>query len=185
MASLGGSAPGVVDGSLSNTLNNQGEPPEVIDNTQESPSTITNPSGIILDENGKKTESHFSPNFDISQNLLNKFMTTHLFHKSYYKMTLQILLRLHVVMSEVTTSPQQQTNFPLSPLAQSHFLFSQVIVQDGYDSDAGVDHNVATNLEGPQEIDEIDIPQVGDDDTASKGVDEAQSSDNFVSIPPC
>ena len=67
---------------------------------------------------------------------------------------------------------------------QSNFLFSQVIVQDGYDSDAGVDHNVATNLEGPQEIGEIDIPQVGDDDTASNGVDEAQSSDNFVNIPP-
>ena len=70
------------------------------------------------------------------------------------------------------------------PLAQSHFLFSQVIVQGGYDSDAGVDHNVATNLKGPQEIDEIDIPQVGDDDTTSNGVDEAQSSDNFVNIPP-
>ena len=72
----------------------------------------------------------------------------------------------------------------MSPLAQSHFLFSQVIIQDGYDSDAGVDHNVATNLEGPQEIDEIDIPEVGDDGTASNGVDEAQSSDNFVNIPP-
>ena len=68
---------------------------------------------------------------------------------------------------------------------QSHFLFSQVVVQDGYDSDAGVDHNVATNLDGPQEIDEIDIPQVGDDGcTASNGVDKAQSSDNFVDMPP-
>ena len=75
-------------------------------------------------------------------------------------------------------------NFPLSPSVQSHFLFSQVVVQDGYDSDAGVDHNVATNLEGPQEIDETDIPQVGDDGTALNGVDEAQSSDNFVDIPP-
>ena len=75
-------------------------------------------------------------------------------------------------------------NFPLLPPVQSHFLFSQVVVQDGYDSDAGVDHNVATNLKGPQEIDEIDIPQVGDDGTASNGVDEAQSSDNFVNIPP-
>ena len=75
-------------------------------------------------------------------------------------------------------------NFPLSPPVQSHFLFSQVIVQDGYHSDADVDHNVATNLRGPQEIDEIDIPQVGDDGTASNGVDEAQSSDNFVDIPP-
>ena len=88
----------MADISSNNTLNNQGEPPEVIDNTQESPSTITNPSGIISDENGKKTESHFSPNFDISQNLFNILMTTHLFHKSYCKMTLQILLRLHVVM---------------------------------------------------------------------------------------
>ena len=75
-------------------------------------------------------------------------------------------------------------NFPLSPPAQSHFLFSQVVIQDGYDSDAGVDHNVAKNLEGPQEIDEIDIPQVGHDGTASNGVEEAQSSDNFVNIPP-
>ena len=63
----------------------------------------------------------------------------------------------------------------MSPPAQSHFLFSQVVVQDGYDSDAGVDHKVATNLEGPQETDEIDIPQVGDDGTASNGVDEAQA----------
>ena len=72
----------------------------------------------------------------------------------------------------------------MSPPAQSHFLFSQVVIQDGYDSDAGVDHNVATNLKGPQEIDEIDIPQVGDDGTASNGVEEAQSSDNLVDIPP-
>ena len=43
---------------------------------------------------------------------------------------------------------------------------------------------VTTNLEGPQEIDEIDIPQVGVDGTASNGVEEAQSSDNFVDIPP-
>ena len=43
---------------------------------------------------------------------------------------------------------------------------------------------VATNLEGPQEIDEIDIPQVGVDGTASNGVEEAQSSDDFVNIPP-
>ena len=74
-------------------------------------------------------------------------------------------------------------NFPLLPPAQSHFLFSQVVVQDGYDSDAGVDHNVATNLKESQEIDEIDIPQVGDDGTASNGVEEAQSSYNFVNIP--
>ena len=67
----------------------------------------------------------------------------------------------HGDASEVATSPQPQTNFPLSPLVQLHFLFSQVIIQDGYESDAGVDHNVATNQEGPQEIDEIDIPQVG------------------------
>ena len=75
-------------------------------------------------------------------------------------------------------------NFPLSPPVQSHFLFSQVVIQDGYDSDAGVDHNDATNLKGPQEIDEIDIPQVGDDGTTSNGVEEAQSSDNFVDILP-
>ena len=75
-------------------------------------------------------------------------------------------------------------NFPLSPPALSHSLFSQVVIQDCYDSDAGVDHNVVTNLEGPQDIDEIDIPQGGDDGTASNGVDEAQSSDNFVDIPP-
>ena len=47
--------------SSNKTLNNQGEPPEVIDNTQESPSTITNPSGIILDENGKKQSLIFLP----------------------------------------------------------------------------------------------------------------------------
>ena len=88
----------MADISSNNTLNYQGEPPEVIDNTQESPSTITSPSRIISDENGKKTESHFSPNFDISQNLFNIVTTTHLFHKSYCKMTLQILLRLHMVM---------------------------------------------------------------------------------------
>ena len=69
----------MADISSNNALNNQGEPPEVIDNTHDSPSTITNPSGIILDENGKTTESHFSPNFDISQNLLYIFVTTHLF----------------------------------------------------------------------------------------------------------
>ena len=86
--------------------------------------------------------------------------------------------------SEVATSRQPQMNFPLSPPAQSHFLFSEVVVQDGQDSDAGVVHKAATNLEDPQEIDEIDITQVGDDGTASNGVEKAQSSDNFVDIPP-
>ena len=69
-------------------------------------------------------------------------------------------------------------------LLKLQLVHSHKQTSHGYDSDAGVDHNVATNLKGPQEIDEIDIPQVGDDGTASNGVDKEQSSDNFVNIPP-
>ena len=43
-------------------------------------------------------------------------------------------------------------NFPLSPPVQSHFLFSQVVIQDGYDSDAGVGHNVATTLKDARKL---------------------------------
>ena len=55
--------------------------------------------------------------------------------------------------------------------------------QDGYDSDSGIDHNVAINGEGPLEVDEPDIPEVGASSSTSTGVSDEQNAGNFVDIP--
>ena len=55
--------------------------------------------------------------------------------------------------------------------------------QDGYDSDSGIDHNVAINGEGPLELDEPDIPEVGASSSTSTGVSDEQNAGNFVNIP--
>ena len=55
---------------------------------------------------------------------------------------------------------------------------------DGYDSDAGVDHNVAICLEGPQELDEAEVPEVGDDTAASNSGGQSEQGGQVVDIPP-
>ena len=52
-----------------------------------------------------------------------------------------------------------------------------------YDSDSGIDLNVAINGEGPLELDEPDIPEVGASSSTSSGVSDEQNAGNFIDIP--
>ena len=79
--------------------------------------------------------------------------------------------------------PLPQSNLPKSPQLQSHLSSLQQLEQDGYDSDSGIDHNVAINSEGPLEVDEPDIPEVGASSSTSTGVSDEQNAGNFVDIP--
>ena len=79
--------------------------------------------------------------------------------------------------------PPPQSNLPKSPQLQSHLPSLQQLEQDGYDSDSGIDHNVAINGEGPLELDEPDIPEVGASSSTSTGVLDEQYAGDFVDIP--
>ena len=76
--------------------------------------------------------------------------------------------------------PPPQSNFPESPQLQSHLPSLQQLEQDGYDSDSGIDHNVAINGEDPLELNEPDIPEVGASSSTSTGVSDEQNAGNFV-----
>ena len=76
-----------------------------------------------------------------------------------------------------------QSNLPESPQLQSHLPSLQQLEQDGYDSDSGIDHNVAINGEGPLELDEPDMPEVGVSSSTSTGVLDKQNAGNFIDIP--
>ena len=79
--------------------------------------------------------------------------------------------------------PPPQSNLPESPQLQSHLSSLQQLEQEGYDSDSGIDHNVAINGEGPLELDEPDIHEVGASSSTSTGVSDEQNAGNFVNIP--
>ena len=76
-----------------------------------------------------------------------------------------------------------QSNLPESLQLQSHLLSLQQLEQDGDDSDSGIDHNVAINGEGPLELDEPDIPEVGASSSTSTGVSDEQNAGNLVDFP--
>ena len=69
------------------------------------------------------------------------------------------------------------------PPQSSHLPSLQQLEQDGYDSDSGIDHNTAINGEGPLEVDEPDIPEVGASSSTSTGVSDEQNAGNFIDIP--
>ena len=79
--------------------------------------------------------------------------------------------------------PPPQSNLPESLQLQSHLPSLQQLEQDGYDSDSGIDHNAAINGEGPLEVDEPDIPEVGASSSTLIGVSDDLNAGNFVNIP--
>ena len=78
--------------------------------------------------------------------------------------------------------PPPQSNLPESPQLQSQLPSLQQLEQDGYDSDSGIDHNVAINGEGPLELDEPDIPEVGVSSSTSTGVSDEQNAGNLEQL---
>ena len=76
------------------------------------------------------------------------------------------------------------SNLPSLPGPQSHLPSCLPLEDDGYDSDAGVDRYVAICLEGPQKLDKAEVPEVGDDTSASNSGGQGEHGGQAVDIPP-
>ena len=89
-----------------------------------------------------------------------------------------------IIVNDDGHPPQPLSNIPLSPEQRSHFPSQRELEQDGYDSDQGIDRNVGIISEGPQEIDEEDIPEEDPSGTTIVGTTAGPNNDVFIDIPP-
>ena len=89
-----------------------------------------------------------------------------------------------IIVNDDGHPPQPLSNIPLSPEQRSHFPSQRQLEQDGYDSDQGIDQNVGIISEGPQEIDEEDIPEEDPSGTTIVGTTAGPNNDVFIDIPP-
>ena len=83
----------------------------------------------------------------------------------------------------IATGPEI-SNIPLSPEVQSHLPSHSDLEQDGYDSDASVNPYAEVADEGPLEVNEPPLQEVGNGDTPLGVVQEDTESSCFVNIPP-
>ena len=83
----------------------------------------------------------------------------------------------------IATGPEI-SNIPLSPEVQSHLPLRSDWGQDGYDSDASVNPYAEVADEGPLEVNEPPLQEVGNGDTALGVVQEDTESSRFIDIPP-
>ena len=89
-----------------------------------------------------------------------------------------------IIVNDDSHPPQPLSNIPLSPEQRSHFPSQRQLEQYGYDSDQGIDRNVGIISEGPQEIDEEDIPEEDPSGTTIVGTTAGPNNDVFIDIPP-
>ena len=92
---------------------------------------------------------------------------------------------LGVTLAEehIATSPEI-SNIPLSPEGQLHLLLHNDLEQDGYDLDESVDPYAEVSDEGPLEVDEPTLQEVGKGDIPVGVVQEDTESSHFIDIPP-
>ena len=83
----------------------------------------------------------------------------------------------------IATGPEI-SNIPLSPEVQSRLLSRSDLERDGYDSDASVNPYAEVADEGPLEVDEPPLQEVGNGDTPLGVVQEDTEIGCFVDIPP-
>ena len=83
----------------------------------------------------------------------------------------------------IATGPEI-SNIPLSPEVQSCLPLHSDLEQDGYDSDASVDPYAEVADEGPLEVDEPPLQEVGNGDIPLGLVQEDTESSRFIDIPP-
>ena len=76
-----------------------------------------------------------------------------------------------------------QTNMPVSPEVQSHFVTAAIRKADGYDSDKDVNLNNTIINEESLEVDEEELPEVGADVDAVEGQGTTTNVRTFVDIP--
>ena len=83
----------------------------------------------------------------------------------------------------IATGPEI-SNIPLSPEVQSRLPSRSDLEQDGYDSDASVNPYAEVADEGPLEVDETPLQEVGNGDTPLGVAQEGTESGHFIDIPP-
>ena len=83
----------------------------------------------------------------------------------------------------IATGPEI-SNIPLSPEVQLRLLLHSDLEQDGYDSDASVNPYAEVADEGPLEVDEPPLQEVGNGETPLGVVQEDTESSRFIDIPP-
>ena len=75
-----------------------------------------------------------------------------------------------------------QTNIPVSPEVQSHFVTSAILEADGYDSDKDVNLNNPIINEESLEVDKEELPEVSADVDAVEGQGTTTNVGTFVDI---
>ena len=83
----------------------------------------------------------------------------------------------------IATSPEI-SNIPLSPEVQSCLPLRSDLEQDGYYSDSSVNPYAEVADEGPLEVNEPPLQEVGNGDTPLGVVQEGTESGRFINIPP-
>ena len=76
-----------------------------------------------------------------------------------------------------------QTNIPVCPEVQSHFMTAAILEADGYDSDKDVNLNNPIINEESLEVDKEELPEVGADMDAVEGQGTTTNVGTFVDIP--
>ena len=92
-------------------------------------------------------------------------------------------LGVTLVEEHIATSPEI-SNIPLSPEVQSHLPLHSDLEQDGCDLDASVDPYAEVADEGPLEVDEPPLQEVGNGDIPLGVVQEDTEGSRFIDIPP-
>ena len=88
------------------------------------------------------------------------------------------------LMEEHIATGPEISNIPLSPEVQLCLPSHSDLEQDGYDSDASVDPYAEVADEGPLEVDEPPLQEVGNGDIPVGVVQEDTESSCFIDIPP-
>ena len=151
---------------------------------QESPSDLSGPTIDDSMPSGKENKQKKIAIFMPLTKIINNSINTSFFLQMLGTGTIRDTTEQpeHATLQGQGDLPPQ-SNLPESLQLQSHLPSLQQLEQDGYDSDSGIDHNVAINGEGPLEVDEPDIPEVGASSSASTGVSDKQNAGNIVNIP--
>ena len=76
-----------------------------------------------------------------------------------------------------------QSNLPMSPPGQSHFLTEATLEEDGYDSDNEINPMNTIINEDSMEDDDAALPEVSDELAASGEQETQENGGNFVDIP--
>ena len=76
-----------------------------------------------------------------------------------------------------------QSNLPMSPPGQSHFVTEATLEEDGYDSDNEINPMNTIINEDSMEDDDAALPEVSDELAASGEQETQEYGGNFVNIP--